>query len=79
MVALQTGWISKYWENGGTTHGTSYSYDTHVPLIFWGGNIKQGITDRKVNIRDIAPTISTILGIAYPNGCTGDPIIEVTK
>lgn len=79
MVALQTGWISKYWENGGTTHGTSYSYDTHIPLIFWGGNIKQGITDRKVNIRDIAPTISTILGIAYPNGCTGNPIIEVTK
>jgi predicted AlkP superfamily pyrophosphatase or phosphodiesterase len=79
MVALQTGWISKYWENGGTTHGSSYSYDTHVPLIFWGGNIKQGTTDRKVNIRDIAPSISTILGTAYPNGCTGNPLVEITK
>lgn len=79
MVALQTGWISKYWENGGTTHGSSYSYDTHVPLIFWGGKIKQGTTDRKVNIRDIAPSISTILGTAYPNGCTGNPLVEITK
>jgi len=79
MVALQTGWISKYWEKGGTTHGSSYSYDTHIPLIFWGGNIKQGKTDRKVNIRDIAPTISLILGTAYPNGCTGNPLPEVSR
>ena len=79
IYTLQTGWISKYWGNGGTTHGSSYSYDTHVPLVFWGGNIPQGQTDRKVNIRDIAPTISTILGISFPNGCTGNPLIEVTQ
>jgi predicted AlkP superfamily pyrophosphatase or phosphodiesterase len=79
IVSLQTGWLSSYWEKGGTTHGSSYSYDTHVPLIFWGGKIPQGQTDRKVNIRDIAPTISTILGTAYPNGCTGNPLPEVTE
>ena len=79
IVSLQTGWLSSYWTSGGTTHGSSYSYDTHVPLIFWGGNIPQGQTDRKVNIRDIAPTISTILGTAYPNGCTGNPLPEVTE
>ena len=79
VVSLQTGWISSYWSTGGTTHGSSYSYDTHVPLVFWGGNIPQGKTDRKVNIRDIAPTISTILGTAYPNGCTGNPLPEVTE
>lgn len=79
IVSLQTGWLSSYWQKGGTTHGSSYSYDTHVPLIFWGGKIPQGQTDRKVNIRDIAPTISTILGTAYPNGCTGNPLPEVTE
>jgi predicted AlkP superfamily pyrophosphatase or phosphodiesterase len=79
IVSLQTGWLSSYWEKGGTTHGSSYSYDTHVPLIFWGGKIPQGQTDRKVSIRDIAPTISTILGIAYPNGCTGNPLPEITE
>ena len=79
IVSLQTGWLSSYWSKGGTTHGSSYSYDTHVPLIFWGGDIKKGKTDRKVNIRDIAPTISTLLGISYPNGCTGNTLDEVTE
>ena len=79
IIVLQTGWISNSWEKGGTTHGSSYSYDTHVPLIFWGGMIPKGKKDRLVNIRDIAPTISTILGISYPNGCTGNPLPEVTQ
>ena len=79
IVNLQTGWLKSHWESGGTTHGSSYSYDTHVPLIFWGGAMPQGKTGRKVNIRDIAPTISTILGTAYPNGCTGNPLLEVTE
>mgnify|MGYP003324477559 CR=1 FL=1 len=73
IVSLQTGWLKSHWESGGTTHGSSYSYDTHVPLIFWGGKIPKGKTDRKVNIRDIAPIktekihskeITEILGIA---------------
>ena len=79
IISLQTGWLKSHWESGGTTHGSSYSYDTHVPLIFWGGQIRKGKTDRKVNIRDIAPTISTILGISYPNGCTGNPLPEITE
>ena len=79
IVSLQSGWLSVNWRNGGTTHGSCYSYDTHVPLIFFGGKIPQGQTDRKVNIRDIAPTISTILGISFPNGCTGNPLPEVTQ
>tara|TARA_Y100001954_G_scaffold167055_1_gene177323 strand:- start:257 stop:1843 length:1587 start_codon:yes stop_codon:yes gene_type:complete len=79
IIVLQTGWISNSWKNGGTTHGSSYSYDTHVPLIFWGAMIPKGHTDRLVNIRDIAPTISTILGISYPNGCTGNPLSEITQ
>ena len=36
IVSLQTGWLKLNWRNGGTTHGSCYSYDTHVPLIFWG-------------------------------------------
>jgi len=79
IVALQPGWISKWWENGGTTHGSSYSYDTHVPLIFWGSKIPKGETSKLVNIKDIAPTVNSILGISFPNGCTGNPILEVTK
>lgn len=61
----------------GTTHGASYSYDTHVPLIFYGMNIKQGSTFNKVNIVDIAPTISMMLHISFPNGTTGKPLTEI--
>ncbi len=79
IISIQTGWLKSSWEKGGTTHGSSYSYDTHVPLIFFGGNIPVGKSDRKVNIRDIAPTISTLLGISFPNGCTGNPLLEITE
>ncbi len=61
----------------GTTHGASYSYDTHVPLIFYGMNIKQGSTVNKVNIVDIAPTISMMLHTSFPNGTSGKPLVEI--
>lgn len=55
----------------GSTHGTPYTYDTHVPLLFFGKGIKKGETSRRSEIVDIAPTIATILGISYPNAATG--------
>ncbi|WP_340074315.1 alkaline phosphatase PafA [Leptobacterium sp. I13] len=61
----------------GTTHGSSYSYDTHVPLLFYGKGINKGSTTKRTAITDIAPTISALLGIAFPNGTTGNPISEV--
>ena len=32
-----------------------------------------------VNVKDIAPTISSILEISFPNGCTGNPLVEITN
>jgi len=61
----------------GTTHGASYSYDTHVPLIFFGTGIPKGSSARKINIVDIAPTISTLLHISFPNGTLGLPLQEI--
>jgi len=58
----------------GSTHGSSFSYDTHVPLMFYGAGIKKGSTLKKTEVIDIAPTISALLGISFPNGCTGDPL-----
>lgn len=60
----------------GSTHGSSQKYDTHVPLLFYGAGIKRGATVSPTNITDIAPTISALLGIAFPNGATGQPIKE---
>lgn len=61
----------------GTTHGASYSYDTHVPVLFYGMGIPKGSTVRKVHIVDIAPTVSMILHMSFPNGTTGKPLEEV--
>ncbi|WP_369047752.1 alkaline phosphatase PafA [Tenacibaculum sp. UWU-22] len=63
----------------GTTHGSGYSYDTHVPLIFYGNGIKQGVSKKEHEITDIAPTIATLLQIEAPNGNTGKVITEVLK
>ena len=60
----------------GSTHGSSMNYDTQVPLIFYGKGIKRGIGHNKRYITDIAPTISNLLGIAFPNANTGDVITE---
>ena len=58
----------------GTTHGAEFSYDTHVPLFFMGYGIKNGSSVDAIDITDIAPTISMLLNIPYPNGCIGKPI-----
>ncbi len=61
----------------GTTHGSPHDYDTHVPLLFYGWGIKKGETFEKVNITDIAPTVSSLLKISNPSGCNGKPIKDV--
>jgi hypothetical protein len=58
----------------GSTHGSGLNYDTHVPLLFFGRGINQGSTIAKTKIVDIAPTISALLGISFPNGATGQPL-----
>lgn len=55
-----------------STHGSGLNYDTHAPLFFFGRGIKKGSTTRKIHISDIAPTISALLGIAFPNEATGE-------
>jgi predicted AlkP superfamily pyrophosphatase or phosphodiesterase len=47
----------------GTSHGSPYSYDTHVPLIFTGNQIVKGTYKDRVATADIAPTLARIIGI----------------
>ncbi len=63
----------------GTTHGSGFIYDTHVPLIFFGKGIKQGNSLEYSVIPDIAPTISALLGISFPDASTGRPLVEVLQ
>jgi arylsulfatase A-like enzyme len=58
----------------GTTHGSPYAYDTHVPLLFFGAGIAHGSSAEEADICDIAPTISDLLGIPFPSAATGKPL-----
>jgi len=63
----------------GTSHGSGYSYDTHIPMIFYGNGIKKGISKKRYEIIDIAPTIANLLKIEAPNSSTGKIIDEALK
>jgi len=63
----------------GTTHGSGYNYDSHVPMLFYGKGIKKGVLKRKVSIIDIVPTMANLLKISFPNGATGNVLEEVLE
>ncbi len=77
LVVLKPGFIS--YGNTGSTHGSPQIYDTHSPLLFYGKGIKSGATVKRTEIPDIAPTLSALMGISFPNGATGQPITEVLE
>jgi predicted AlkP superfamily pyrophosphatase or phosphodiesterase len=74
-ILLDPGWIRG--GGTGTTHGTPYSYDTHIPLIFMGPGIKPGKYVRPVAMNDIAASLATMLNIELPSGCVGAPLFEM--
>jgi len=60
----------------GTTHGSWYPYDSHIPLIWMGWGIKKGKSHTAYYMTDIAPTIAALLKIQMPNGSIGRVIEE---
>ena len=77
MIVPMPAMLPKIYEKRkGSGHGTAYSYDTHVPLLFFGKGFHHGSTKKHLNITDIAPTISHLLSIEFPNASTGT-IIEM--
>ena len=80
LVVLEPGWYEAYsFPAKGTTHGESWAYDTHVPLLFWGWHVKHGESVAPVRVVDIAATIARFLHIQEPSGCTGVPLAEVLR
>lgn len=71
-------WLDDF-ANGGTTHGLWNPYDTHIPLLWYGWNIKPGQTNRTVYMTDIAPTIAALLHIQMPSGSVGNVIEELLR
>tara|TARA_R110001599_G_scaffold353271_1_gene591346 strand:- start:4869 stop:6500 length:1632 start_codon:yes stop_codon:yes gene_type:complete len=77
LVVMDPGWQTG--GSKGTSHGNPWTYDTHVPILFYGWGVKQGSSVREIHITDIAPSISMLLNMRLPNGATGTPIPEIFK
>jgi predicted AlkP superfamily pyrophosphatase or phosphodiesterase len=58
-------------------HGSPWSYDTHVPIVFAGPGIDHKRIGRRVETVDLAPTISALLKIKAPSGSRGRVLTEV--
>jgi len=75
FIVQQPYWLAS---KDGTSHGTPFSYDTHVPVIFYGRGIRAGRYDENIRVADIAPTLAALLGVNTPSGSVGRvlPVIE---
>lgn len=78
MLTFEPGWATGK-PKASADHGTQYCYDTHVPLIFYGNGVKSGEDVNAYEITDVAPTISLLLKIKFPNACMGHPITTLWK
>lgn len=79
LVPAENSFWGKYGEKSeGSTHGSPYGYDKHVPLAFYGAGIKKQVVKTPVDQADIAPTLAAFLGIEIPNA-DGKPRPEVVK
>lgn len=62
-----------------TGHGSAYDYDTHVPLLLFGRNIKPGRYDAPASPTDIAPTLARLMHIKPPSKATGRVLHEALQ
>ena len=71
--------LDPYWLNTTThaSHGTTFDYDTHVPVIFMGTGIRAGRYDQSIFVNDIAPTLANILHVETPSGSVGRVLAEM--
>ena len=60
----------------GTDHTSPYSYDTHVPLAFYGLPFQTGTYRTSVEPVDLAPTLASLLGINAPTHSVGRVLTE---
>jgi predicted AlkP superfamily pyrophosphatase or phosphodiesterase len=60
-------------------HGSPYSYDTFVPVIFCAPGVPPCTVQTPAAPGDIPATLAAILGIAAPSGCVGNVLTNVAR
>ncbi len=77
QVVYEPGYMEGF--TRGTTHSAVYSYDSHIPLLWYGWGVKKGYDYTPNYMTDIAATLAAMLHIQEPNGCIGKPIEGLMK
>lgn len=78
IITLNSGWVEKEGDQV-TNHNSPYEYDSHVPLIWYGWSVNRASVTRKINMTDIAATLSSLCKVPFPNACTGEPLFELYR
>ena len=72
-----------YWyvsdKKSGTSHGSPYAYDTNVPLLMMGAQIRAGYYPQYAEVVDIAPTLAHLLRLRPPAAAEGRVLSEVLR
>lgn len=83
LFMLEPGYLDKEIDSEtarkGTSHGSAFSYDTHVPLLWYGSGIASQEVYRNIDITDITATLVHLLNLQNPGALTGRPILEVLQ
>jgi predicted AlkP superfamily pyrophosphatase or phosphodiesterase len=78
IITFYPGWVEKV-NDYVTNNNSPYECDSHVPLIWYGWSVDRANISRKVNMTDIAPTLSSLLKVPFPNACSGEPLFELFR
>lgn len=83
VFLLQPGYLPKSADNEtarrGTSHGSSFNYDTHVPVLFYGAGVPAQEVFTAYEITDIAASVVHLLQVQRPNAMIGVPMVELFK
>ncbi|MFG1691752.1 alkaline phosphatase family protein, partial [Gemmatimonadota bacterium] len=61
-----------------SAHGSSHLYDQEIPIIFFGGGVKAGISSDYARTVDISPTLASLVGVSFPETVDGK-VLKVDK
>lgn len=75
IVLFESGWMHQL--RYATTHGTGYTYDTHVPLLWVGQGVRHQQIYTPYAITDIAYTLAMMFDVTLPSAAVGKPILQL--
>jgi len=67
FVVPRYGFLVDPYDGLGSSHGTPWEYDTHVPMIIWGGGVASRTISTPSTPYDLAPTLASWLGVDLPD------------